>query len=1282
MADSALNMVGRSNGNNDPAATATQLSLPAMAPAAATAGTVDKSESDTQLFDISTSPPDRKRRGRSETSQPIPDVTTLATGRPAARPRTGTPQQLGRRRGRTTQGVDWGQMARAVHRRIDAGPNPSNFERQVKEAIEDILDLLGQHTDQLKELDDGAAEMAKLELQARQRHAVMKTELADVQAHLDEAKQDIHRLKDVVTRHEGHEAEIQQDINRLKGVVTRHEEHESEVQQYITALDGERPREGQAVMAAFKHLANDVDLLKKQTASGLNRVAGATISPQDSERVNAMEAKVHALYQQHENGVLQSLYGVVEQQAQRIAHLECADTRPAEAPGLHAAPCEPCNSGFAGTGQEWCGGHYHPTGPPPAGQAGSSGDGLPPYVARSQGGNGLCHCVHVEQLDARVRFIEQRPHGGGGGAGHHGGPAGQRPPFLPGAREPQQGAPRADRTVLKPVGPLGLLATDKQLFDDKLTDRAEYRFDGAKVDGVAWKSKLERYFMSKVPALLQILEWTEGQDQAEVTEDMLSAALNSVHSDMSLHQQQTLNASIWGFLSGCLSGPAETMFKRAKKLNGLDAWRRVIRVIDKGLPLRLEELRAEVRVLHTKKIKDLESVATGIAEFEAKIAEYTDAGGTGFGGDSEMKSDLLAILPERLREDLLWNASEPRPYIEFRDMVSTQAARILFNRRRAGIHGVDEPPEPRERPQEDQGHAGGLGQITSVEELIAAINRMGAARADNRSRPAARERDRSRAPPRSAANERSHKCPNCSQEHDAVRCPHPAVAISDRKCWTCGEKNHTSRNCPKKKSLKAIEDGGMSMPSFGGVIATVVDTEGFQLARRTCRPMPRGAILGDFVIPVKNSFKKLSIEAENNERSSTGHAKATSPPTTTSARATFPEISSSSSPSTATSSSTSRTPATARPRATTASTSPSAATSSSSSTATSSTTSRTSTTRTPSAGPAPASAAAEERRAAREWEAMKANSPEARAEMRRREAQAQVPAMTSDVGSRARSRVPADDGSVAETSRAAQPSTTARIEEFCHACGQISVCSIPQKCPRCGCRNAMSIADAEARAWATSRGTLDAKHPAAVQPRRRPLLTADDEETVREIRGGIMDINSDSNGNPDGDKLHLIVEEDEDILATANATEVRIRPAMDSGAVANVIHPADLPAGVVPSGNPQGKHFVGANNSEIKRYGHCNTVLKGEALLKDVTCGWQVAEVTRPLNSVSQVCGPPEGRGEQDVLFNNRKCVVVPPGIVDEILKKVTPVAQYDREGGLYLADLVVSGFARQGAGR
>ncbi len=152
--------------------------------------------------------------------------------------------------------------------------------------------------------------------------------------------------------------------------------------------------------------------------------------------------------------------------------------------------------------------------------------------------------------------------------------------------------------------------------------------------------------------------------------------------------------------------------------------------------------------------------------------------------------------------------------------------------------------------------------------------------------------------------------------------------------------------------------------------------------------------------------------------------------------------------------------------------------------------------------------------------------------------------------------------------------------------------------------------------------------------------------------------------------------EDDDMIATA-IESVKIKPAIDSGAVANVVHPAELPDGVEVVPNDTGTHFTGAGGGRIKRFGSCVTKLSSEH--GDVGCGWQLADVTRPLHSVSTVCGPQEHpTGKQDVLFNNKKCVVVPPGIVEEILKRVRPVAQYDRTGNLYVGEMTMSPFRRQ----
>ena len=81
----------------------------------------------------------------------------------------------------------------------------------------------------------------------------------------------------------------------------------------------------------------------------------------------------------------------------------------------------------------------------------------------------------------------------------------------------------------------------------------------------------------------------------------------------------------------------------------------------------------------------------------------------------------------------------------------------------------------------------------------------------------------------------------------------------------------------------------------------------------------------------------------------------------------------------------------------------------------------------------------------------------------------------------------------------------------------------------------------------------------------------------------------------------------------------------------------------------------------------------------EIGCAWQVADVTRALHSLSKIAGPEDGPGKQDILFNNRKGFVVPPGVVDEIMKRIKPVAEYERQGGLYVAEMVMSSFPRPG---
>ena len=136
-------------------------------------------------------------------------------------------------------------------------------------------------------------------------------------------------------------------------------------------------------------------------------------------------------------------------------------------------------------------------------------------------------------------------------------------------------------------------------------------------------------------------------------------------------------------------------------------------------------------------------------------------------------------------------------------------------------------------------------------------------------------------------------------------------------------------------------------------------------------------------------------------------------------------------------------------------------------------------------------------------------------------------------------------------------------------------------------------------------------------------------------------------------------------ICTVAPQKVTVRAAMDSAACDNVINPEEFPGDADFEPNVTNKHFVGANDSKIERYGSCKTVMGSD--LGDVGCNWQMAGVTRALHSVAVVAGPKGGPGKQDIFFDNNHCYEVAPGVVKNLMETLKPVAKYEREGDLSL---------------
>ena len=163
-----------------------------------------------------------------------------------------------------------------------------------------------------------------------------------------------------------------------------------------------------------------------------------------------------------------------------------------------------------------------------------------------------------------------------------------------------------------------------------------------------------------------------------------------------------------------------------------------------------------------------------------------------------------------------------------------------------------------------------------------------------------------------------------------------------------------------------------------------------------------------------------------------------------------------------------------------------------------------------------------------------------------------------------------------------------------------------------------------------------------------------------------------------------LVYEDEPILSTED--EVEIEVAADTGAVAHVASPKDLP-GSVPVEMPEDgrlRNFVAANNTPIKNYGKASVVLEQEDG-KEINTDFNVADVSRPLHSVSTICD-----NEKEMLFTKHGAVVVPEGALSRFLGSIRALARYPRRGGLYVAKMKARkprtanrpGFTRPGAKR
>ena len=140
------------------------------------------------------------------------------------------------------------------------------------------------------------------------------------------------------------------------------------------------------------------------------------------------------------------------------------------------------------------------------------------------------------------------------------------------------------------------------------------------------------------------------------------------------------------------------------------------------------------------------------------------------------------------------------------------------------------------------------------------------------------------------------------------------------------------------------------------------------------------------------------------------------------------------------------------------------------------------------------------------------------------------------------------------------------------------------------------------------------------------------------------------------------------ILAAVEVKKIRV--AADTGACAHCAGPGDLPDNVAVK-VVETRNSVGPNGKPIDHFGEAAVRLE-QPDGSHVSMNTQVMGVTRPLHSGSMICDGPGSGNKHNMLFTEDFGVVVPAGVFDEILKTCKRIATYPREGGFYVAEMIV----------